>query len=82
MATLQELVAKINQLKTDVDAFNANVQTFESEVTNAFNRLEQKILIGQDVQPAMDALAPISQSLVEQNQKLDAAIAAAKITGV
>lgn len=82
MATLADLQTKIADLKTAQDGLNTKIATFETEVVNAFNRLEAKIAAGTDTQPAIDALAPIAQSISDKSSELDTKIAEAQTTGV
>lgn len=81
-ATIADAVAKIAELKTGIDGLAAKQETFKTEVVNAFNRLEAKIIAAADAQPVVDALAPLAQTVADKTAELDAAIAAAQVTGV
>src|SRR5436190_24272305 len=71
MAGMTELNAKIAELKTSVDDLKDKQDATFKEVDNAENRLLAKIAAGTDTQPAIDALAPIAQSVADMGSILD-----------
>lgn len=81
-ATMTDLLARIATVSSNMNALGDKQTTFQTEVTNAFNRLEAKIAAGADTQPAMDALQPIVQKILDKSAELDAQIAAAQVEGV
>lgn len=88
MANLQDAQNAIAGLSTALNDLVTKVGTFQTEATNAFNRLDQKIAdlqaqvnAGTDTQPLLDAIAPLNQSVTDTNAALDPAIAAAQVEG-
>lgn len=82
MADMNALQEKIAQLVADAAATNVKLDTTSQKVTDGFNRLEQKIAAGSDTQAAIDALAPVAQSLSDMNQKLESLGAQADVSGI
>jgi hypothetical protein len=88
MATMQDALDKIAAIKSTSDNLLAKVVQLETENTNAFNRLDAKIALlqaqinaGNDTQPIIDALGPISQSISDAIPAVDSAIAQDLVEG-
>ena len=82
MKTIQEAIDEVQAVKSAQDVQNSKLSTYFTEVLNAINRLEAKIVAGADAEPVVAALAPIKQSLLDTSSQLDTKIAEAQITGV
>lgn len=82
MASVAELQTKVESLKDQNIALLGKVEALETEMTNAFNRLEAKIAAGFDTQPVIDVIDAISQSQTDALAKVESAIAQAQVTGV
>jgi len=82
MASVADLQAKVESLKTQNAVLLGKVDTLEAEMTSAFNRLEEKIAAGFDTQPVIDVIDVVSQAQTDALVKVESAIAQAQVTGV
>ena len=74
--TMADVQAAIAQVQSELNAEKTKNDTFIADVLAAINHLEAKIatLIAggtQDLQPLLDALAPIKQKIADQSVSID-----------
>jgi len=82
MASVADVQAKVESLKVQNAVLLGKVDTLETEMTSAFNRLEEKIAAGFDTQPVIDVIDAVSQAQTDALAKVESAIAQAQVTGV
>lgn len=81
MATKQELLDKVAQLKADQEQIRGLMATLASEVSAAFGRFLAKLAAGEDTQPIIDELNSIGGINGEIKTAIESLTAQAQIEG-